>query len=112
MKRSARPAGRNGGGRSGCRCAARWGMGCGRSERTCRRSGRRVCCSAFAAITWSSCTGSSRKLGPRRMRIGNGAKAPEGVGAISKTHMGSSVDDFLKEEGIAGNATEDEPHPG
>jgi hypothetical protein len=29
-----------------------------------------------------------------------GAKAPEGVGAMSKKHMGSSIDDFLKEEGI------------
>jgi predicted XRE-type DNA-binding protein len=28
------------------------------------------------------------------------AKAPEGVGAMSKKHMGSSIDDFLKEEGI------------
>src|SRR5580704_4220786 len=32
--------------------------------------------------------------------FGNGAKAPEGVGAMSKKHMGSSIDDFLKEEGI------------
>jgi antitoxin HicB len=30
----------------------------------------------------------------------NGAKAPEGVGAMSKKPMGSSIDDFLKEEGI------------
>jgi hypothetical protein len=29
-----------------------------------------------------------------------GAKAPEGVGAMSKKHMGSGIDDFLKEEGI------------
>ena len=29
-----------------------------------------------------------------------GAEAQEGVGAMSKKHMGSSVDDFLKEEGI------------
>jgi antitoxin HicB len=28
------------------------------------------------------------------------AQAPEGVGAMSKKHMGSSIDDFLKEEGI------------
>jgi antitoxin HicB len=28
------------------------------------------------------------------------ARAQEGVGAMSKKHMGSSVDDFLKEEGI------------
>ena len=31
---------------------------------------------------------------------GIGAKAPEGVEAMSKKHMGSSIDDFLKEEGI------------
>src|SRR6266702_478324 len=30
----------------------------------------------------------------------DGAKASEGVGAMSKKHMGSSIDDFLKEEGI------------
>ena len=30
----------------------------------------------------------------------NSARAPEGVGAMSKKHMGSSVDDLLKEEGI------------
>jgi antitoxin HicB len=33
-------------------------------------------------------------------RFGNGAKAPEGVDVMSKKHMGSSLDDFLKEEGI------------
>jgi hypothetical protein len=31
---------------------------------------------------------------------GAGAEAQEGVGAMSKKHMGSSVDDFLKEEDI------------
>jgi antitoxin HicB len=31
---------------------------------------------------------------------GIGAQAPEGVRAMSKKHMGSSIDDFLKEEGI------------
>src|ERR1700688_10513 len=34
------------------------------------------------------------------MRVWHGAQAPEGVGAMSKKHMGSSIDDFLKEEGI------------
>jgi predicted XRE-type DNA-binding protein len=29
-----------------------------------------------------------------------GSQAAEGVGAMSKKHMGSSIDDFLKEEGI------------
>src|SRR5712692_8143443 len=29
-----------------------------------------------------------------------GAQAPEGVRAMSKKHMGSSIDDFLREEGI------------
>ena len=29
-----------------------------------------------------------------------GPKAPKGVGAMSKKHMGSSIDDFLREEGI------------
>src|SRR5204862_3298780 len=29
-----------------------------------------------------------------------GAQAPEGVGAMSKKHLGSSVDDFLKKENI------------
>jgi hypothetical protein len=33
-------------------------------------------------------------------RSGIGAHAPEGVGAMSKKHLGSSVDEFLKEEGI------------
>jgi phage-related protein len=32
--------------------------------------------------------------------FGNGAQAPEGVGAMSKKNMGSSIDDLLKEEGI------------
>src|SRR5579872_323901 len=44
--------------------------------------------------------GSSRRLAQRQMRIGAGAQGQEGVGAMSKKHMGSSVDDFLKEEGI------------
>ena len=35
-----------------------------------------------------------------RQRSGIGAQASEGVGAISKKHMGSSIDDFLKAEGI------------
>src|SRR6266566_4694086 len=30
----------------------------------------------------------------------DGAKAPEGVGAMRKKHMGSGIDDFLKAEGI------------
>jgi hypothetical protein len=38
-------------------------------RRTCRRNGRRGCCFAFTASTWSRCTGSSRRRGPRRMRI-------------------------------------------
>ena len=29
-----------------------------------------------------------------------GAQVPEGVDAMSKKHMGSSIDDFLKEEGV------------
>lgn len=33
-------------------------------------------------------------------RSGIGAQASEGVGAMRKKHMGSSIDDFLKEEGI------------
>jgi antitoxin HicB len=33
-------------------------------------------------------------------RFGFGAKAAEGVGAMSEKHLGSSIDDFLKEEGI------------
>jgi predicted XRE-type DNA-binding protein len=33
-------------------------------------------------------------------RFGNGAKAAKGVRAMSKKNMGSSLDDFLKEEGI------------
>jgi antitoxin HicB len=32
--------------------------------------------------------------------FGDCAKAKEGVGAMSRKHMGSSIDDFLKEEGI------------
>ena len=32
--------------------------------------------------------------------LGIGAQASEGVGAMSKKHLGSSIDDFLKEEGI------------
>jgi antitoxin HicB len=33
-------------------------------------------------------------------RFGTGSKTPEGVRTMSKKHMGSSIDDFLKEEGI------------
>jgi antitoxin HicB len=33
-------------------------------------------------------------------RNGIGSAAPKGAGAMSKKHMGSSIDDFLKEEGI------------
>ena len=44
--------------------------------------------------------GSSRRPAQRRTRIGFGAEAQERVGAMSKKHMGSSVDDVLKEEGI------------
>ena len=32
--------------------------------------------------------------------FGFGAKAAEGDGAMSKKHLGSSIDDFLKDEGI------------
>jgi antitoxin HicB len=32
--------------------------------------------------------------------FGSGAKAAEGVGAMSKKYIGSSIDDFLKEEGV------------
>src|SRR2546430_8169655 len=52
---------RNGDGPSGCRCAGRLETVCGRSARTCRRSERRVCCSASTAGTSSRCTGLSRK---------------------------------------------------
>jgi hypothetical protein len=34
------------------------------------------------------------------VRSGIGAQAPEGVDAMRRKNMGSSVDDFLKEEGI------------
>src|SRR5260370_42436090 len=33
-------------------------------------------------------------------RLSVGAETSEGAGAMSKKHMGSSIDDFLKEEGI------------
>jgi antitoxin HicB len=36
--------------------------------------------------------------------FGVGAQAPDGVGAVSKKHMGSSIDDFLKEKGILDEA--------
>jgi hypothetical protein len=32
--------------------------------------------------------------------FGIGTQAPDGVDAMSKKHMGSSIDDFLKEEGV------------
>jgi antitoxin HicB len=35
-----------------------------------------------------------------RGRTAAGAKAKEGVGTMSRKHLGSTVDDFLKEEGI------------
>jgi antitoxin HicB len=35
-----------------------------------------------------------------RGRLEPGPQTPKGVGAMSKKHMGSSIDDFLKEEGI------------
>src|SRR5450756_1723849 len=41
----------------------------GKSGRTCRRNGRRACCSASIASTSSRCMGSLRKRGLRRMRI-------------------------------------------
>ena len=33
-------------------------------------------------------------------RFGFGAQASEGVGPMSEKNMGSSIDDFMKEEGI------------
>src|SRR6516164_5207002 len=44
-------------------------MASGKFGRTCLRSGRRVCCSAFTGNTSSHCTGSSRKRARRRMRL-------------------------------------------
>ena len=38
--------------------------------------------------------------GNARFGFGNGANTSEGVGTMSKTHMGSSIDAFLKKEGI------------
>jgi antitoxin HicB len=35
-----------------------------------------------------------------RGRFSNGTIEKEGVGAMSKKHLGSSIDDFLKQEGI------------
>ena len=38
--------------------------------------------------------------GNARFGSGNGANMSEGAGTMSKTHMGSSIDAFLKDEGI------------
>jgi antitoxin HicB len=38
--------------------------------------------------------------GNTRGRFSAGAQAPEGVGAMSKKNLGSSIDDFLKKENI------------
>src|ERR1035438_10206356 len=38
--------------------------------------------------------------GNARRGSGAGAQAPEGVNEMSKKHMGSSIDDFLKAEGV------------
>src|SRR5271157_5054601 len=35
-----------------------------------------------------------------RGRFGAGSQAPEGAGTMSKKHLGSSIDDFLKKENI------------
>jgi hypothetical protein len=35
-----------------------------------------------------------------RVRSGNSSEASEGVAVMSEKHLGSSIDDFLKEEGI------------
>ena len=35
-----------------------------------------------------------------RRGFGLGPQAPEGINEMSKKHMGSSIDDFLKEEGV------------
>src|SRR5579871_1034121 len=44
------------------------------------------------------------------MRIRAGAGAQEGIGAMSRKHMGSSIDDFLKEEGIFDEAQAQAAH--
>jgi antitoxin HicB len=47
-------------------------------------------------ITWVC----KEDAGDTKRRHGIGAQAPKGVGGMNKRHMGSSIDDFLKEEGI------------
>src|SRR5450759_1765563 len=51
-----------------------------------------------------TCGGAARfhleDAGNAGRRFGIGAQAPEGVSAMSKKHMGSSIDDFVKEEGV------------
>jgi antitoxin HicB len=58
-----------------------------KSGLTCQPDERRECCCLYTA----------RDAG---RGSGVGAKAKEGVGAMSKKHMGSGIDDFLKDEGI------------
>src|ERR1700722_6484027 len=80
-------------------------VGCGKSGQICRRSGRHAFCSAFTVSTWSRCTASLRKRGPRRMKTSQQrgrAKRnwQESRSEMSRKHVSSSIDDFLKEEGI------------
>jgi len=41
-----------------------------------------------------------KDAGHARRRLGSREQAQEGAGTMSKKHMGSSIDDFMKEEGI------------
>jgi antitoxin HicB len=66
-----------------------------------------VCCSAFTESTWSRCTDSSRKHGPRLTRIWQLRESvrrnwfPRArTKRNEQEEYGSKIDDFLKDEGI------------
>src|SRR6266699_3412259 len=99
---------RNGDGPSGCRCAGRLETVCGRSAPADEANG------ACAALPLPRAPRRAARVYQENARnagcgFGIGAQAPEGVKTMSKkrknrknrkSHMGSSIDDFLKEEGI------------
>jgi antitoxin HicB len=51
---------------------------------------------ALGRVAWIH----QENTGYTERRFGRGAKTQEGAEVMSKKHMGSSIDDFLKEEGI------------
>jgi hypothetical protein len=51
-----------------------------------------------------------RSLPVTARKLSGGATPPEGVGAMSKKHMGSSVEDFLRRRAFSGSSGESVGH--